>query len=217
MNDRTNTAPTTAPTTAASAALDDLAFVRNLVEQGSRGQLTGGSIFFAGGMLYGLQTLYHYAQFKGWIDPPAVVSLIVVAGVTIAFLATLTVVLWRDRKAGTAGLMSRALTAVFGGIGLANLAMVFVFGVNAARTGVLTWMLYPPVIFALQGAAWYAAYQLQKRSWHAVVAFGWLIAAAALGYAVGNTELYVLIASLSLFGLMALPGFVMMRLARQNA
>ena len=57
MNDKTNTAH------------EDLAFMRNLVEQGGRGQLTGGSLFFAGGMLYGLQTLYHYAQFKGWIDP----------------------------------------------------------------------------------------------------------------------------------------------------
>lgn len=213
MNDKTNAAPNPGP----NAALDDLAFVRNLVEQGARGQLNGGSIFFAGGLLYGLQTLYHYAQFKGWIDPPAMVSLVVVSGVTIAFLAILSVVLWRDRKAGATGLMGRALTAVFGGIGLANLAMVFVFGINAARSGILTWMLYPAVIFALQGAAWYVAYQLQKRTWHAAVAFGWFFAAAALGYAVGNTELYVLIASVSLFGLMALPGFVMMRLARQNA
>lgn len=205
MNDKANTAH------------EDLAFMRNLVEQGGRGQLTGGSLFFVGGMLYGAQTLYHYAQFKGWIDPPDVVNLAVVVGVTLAFLGFLSFILWRDRKAGPQGLMGRALTGAFGGIGLANLAMVFVFGINAARTGVLTWMLYPAVIFALQGAAWYVAYQLQKRTWHAAVAFGWFIAAAGLGYAVGNTELYVLIASLSLFGLMALPGFVMMRLARQNA
>ncbi|MBP6545971.1 MAG: hypothetical protein KA220_04575 [Phenylobacterium sp.] len=205
MNDKANTAH------------EDLAFMRNLVEQGNRSQLTGGSLFFAGGMLYGFQTLFHWVEFKGWIDPPPAVQLAIIAGVTIAFIAVLCVVVWRDHKVGPTGLMGRALAAVFGGIGLANLAMVFVFGLNASRTGLLTWMLYPPVIFALQGAAWYTAYQLQKRSWHGAVAFGWFIAAAALGYAVGNTELYVLIACISLFGLMALPGFVMMRLARQNA
>ncbi len=213
MNDESNPAANAAP----DSVQDDLAFMRNLVEQGSRSQLTGGSVFFAGGLLYGFQTLYHWGQYRGWINPPDVLNLAVVAGVTIVFTAILLFVLWRDRNAGASGLMGRALSAVFGGIGLANLAMVFVFGLNAARTDAQTWMLYPPVIFALQGAAWYTAYRLQKRGWHGLVAGGWFAASAGLGYAVGNTELYILVAALSLLLLLALPGLVMMRLARQNA
>jgi len=33
----------------------DLAFMKALVEEGGRSQMTGGAIFLAGGLLYGLQ------------------------------------------------------------------------------------------------------------------------------------------------------------------
>ena len=200
------------------AAQDDLAFLRELAERGQRGSITGGSVFVAGGVLYGVQCLYHWAQMRGWIDPPDIVNLVFVASITAGFLAYLIWVLWKDRKAGQSGLMNRALNAVFGGVGLANLAMVIVFGFNAASANDFSlWLFYPPVIFALQGAAWYAAAVLRKRAWQGLVAAGWLIAATALGLVRHSPEAYLLIAMLSLFLLMALPGVVLIRLAKKDA
>jgi hypothetical protein len=196
---------------------DDLAFMRQLVEQGGQARMTGGSLFFAGGMLYGVQCLYHGGQMHG-LGLAEPWNLAFIAGITVAFLGYLLWAGFRGRLRTPSGLLGRALAAAFSGVGLANLAMVFVFGVNAGREqSSLIWMLYPPVIFALQGAAWIAAYQIQKHGWQALVGLGWLASSVALGWFVRETEAYVLIAAAALFGLMALPGWVMMRRDAQGA
>jgi len=199
-------------------AQDDLAFMRNLVDQGGRAGTTGGSLFLAGGLLYGLQCLFHWAQFRELIDPPGVVNLIGALGPTVVFVALLIVVVARDAKSTATGGASRALQAMFAGIGLANLAMVLVFGVNAAtHPGFPVWLFYPPVIFALQGAAWFVVWRLRKRAWLGAVSIGWFAAAIALGLSVDLLERYILIAAASLLLLMAIPGAVMMRLAAKEA
>jgi len=196
---------------------DDLAFMKTLVDKGGHAQVAGGAVFLAGGLLYGIQCLYHWGQMKG-VSLPEPWNGAFVIGVTVAFLGILAWVLWRDRKVAGSGLMARALNAVFSSIGMANLVMVLVFGVNSARMeDFRIWMFYAPVIFALQGAAWVTVWQLRRRAWQGVVGFGWLAAAAALGLSIGSAEAYVLIAAAALFGLMALPGWVMMRLARKTA
>ena len=45
---------------------------------------------------------------------------------------------------------------------------------------------------------------------------GWLAASLALGLSIDALERYILVAALSLLLLMAVPGAVMMRLARQD-
>ena len=191
--------------------------VRSLVDQGARARLSGASLFVLGGVLYGVQCLYHWGQLHG-VSLPEPWNLIFVAGITVVFLIGLSVISWRDRNRPSGGVVGRALAGIFAGAGLANLAMVFVFALNAAREhSAFVWMLYPPVIFALQGACWIAVWQVQKRGWHALVGFGWLLTAAAMGWFVRNTEAYVLIAAAALFVLMALPGWVLMRQARTEA
>ena len=201
-----------------TAAQGDLAFMRELAERGQRGSITGGSLFVAGGVLYGIQCFFHWLELRGLIDPPGPVTLLFVVGPTVIFLAVLAWVLWRDRNAGQSGMMSRALNAVFGGIGLANMAMLIVFGVNAA-TGkdFKIWLLYPAVIFALQGAAWYTAAVLRKRAWLGLVAAGWLVSSVALGLTRDAVETYVLITTFALLLFMALPGLVLIRLAKKDA
>jgi hypothetical protein len=50
----------------------DLAFLRAIVEGGvsGRGMLTMGVAYFAGGILYGLQCLFHIGQAVGWVSGP---------------------------------------------------------------------------------------------------------------------------------------------------
>lgn len=200
------------------SARDDLAFIRALSERSGQGSITGGSVFLAGGVLYGLQCLYHWGQLKGWVNLPDIIDLSVAVGTTVVFLAILAAVLWRERKQRQTGIASRALNAIFGGIGLANLAMVAVFGVNAAAEGDFRlWLLYPPVIFALQGAAWYASSVIRQRGWQALVGIGWLASAVVLGLSRNSLDIYLAATTASLFLLMALPGYVLIRLARREA
>lgn len=208
MNDKTDSVP--------KGVHDDLAFMRELAERGQRGSIAGGSLFLAGGLLYGVQCLFYWAELSGLIEPTGPVELLFAFGPTLLFLVALVLVLWKDRNAGQGGLMNRALNAVFGGIGLANLAMVIVFGFGAAKSGLEVWLFYPAVIFALQGAAWYTAAVLRKRGWQGLVAAGWLVSAVALGLSRDVLELYVAVCTVSLFLLMALPGYVLIRLARKD-
>ena len=73
-------------------------------------------------------------------------------------------------------------------------------------------MLHGVVVFAFQGAAWYAVWALRKRAWTGLVAAGWFVFAAALG-ATLPSHWFVLLASAGLFLLMVVPGWVMVRTA----
>ena len=199
-------------------ARDDLAFLRNVVDQGGRAGTTGGALFLAGGVLYGLQCLWHWIDLKGLPDAPPLVDLLAVTLPTAIFLVIMTVVMIQDRKAVATGGAARGLQATFAGIGFANLAMLIVFGVNAATHPEFpVWLFYPAVIFALQGAAWFVVWRLRKRGWLGLVAMGWFVAAVALGLSIDSIERYILVAAGALFLLMALPGAVMLRLSKQAA
>jgi hypothetical protein len=133
---------------------------------------------------------------------------------TLIFLVLMTIVIIIDRKRPAVGVTNRAVNSAFAGAGLANLALVIVFASAAARNHDFRyWLFHPAVVFVLQGAVWYVIFMLRKRLWMALVAAGWLASGVALGMLVDRPELYLLIATVSLFLLMAVPGFGMMRQA----
>lgn len=197
----------------------DLAFLRSIVEGGGRPQLTLGVAYLAGGLLYGLQCLFHVGQAAGVIRWPDIANLAFVLAITATFLAVLSWALfkdWRDgRRHGQGTTASRALNAGFSGAGIANAAVIVIFGVGAARDqDFAVWLYYPAVIFALQGAAWYMAWSLRKKGWMLAVALGGWLTAVALGVLVRQAEAYLAVCTLALFLLFALPGWIMVRDAR---
>jgi hypothetical protein len=197
----------------------DLAFLKGLVEQGGRSQMTGGAIFVAAGLLYGLQCLVHWTQTVGMTRFSDGFMLAFVIGITAAFVVSLTLVIWRDRKRVQLGVGTRALNAAFAGAGLANLVLCSVFGLVAWRERNQTiWLLYPATTCVLLGAAWYVAWMIRRRAWLATVSVGWFAAAAGLGWLVSSGDLasYILLLGVALLLLMALPGVVMMRHARTS-
>jgi len=194
----------------------DLAFLKDLAENGGQAQWAGGAAFLAGGVLYGAQCLVQGAQAAGWIVLPPVVLLCFVLGITVAFLVILTIVIIKGRKHRTTGVANRAVQATMSSIGLANLALLAIFGSAAIpRQSIVIWELYPAALFALLGAAWYVVFMLRRRWWTAAVSAGWLISAVALGVLAG-TLTYALVAGLALILLMGLPGGYMMHLAKKS-
>jgi hypothetical protein len=197
----------------------DLAFMKALVDEGGRSQMTGGAIFLAAGLLYGLQCLVHWTQMAGITRFSDAFMLAFVIGITVAFLIVLGVVIWRDRKTGQRAVGTRAMNAAFAGAGLANLVLCSVFGLVAWRArSVTVWLLYPVTISVVQGAAWYVAYAMRKRVWLVLVSAGWFGTAAALGLLAsrGNAPAYLLVLGLALLVLMAAPGALMMRSAKTS-
>jgi hypothetical protein len=196
---------------------DDLAFMRQLAEGGgvsvqwSKFALS----YLSAGAIYSAEMLFHLGQNLGWIRLAPLPSLVISLSFTAVFLVVLGVILWTHRAQGSPGLANRAVALAFGAAGITNLAMVTVFGVTAGRHQSLTiWLLYPTLVFALQGAAWYIAAGLQRRAWMGAISAGWFTASVALGLSVDAPIRYLAVSGLALFGLMAVPGALLLRRAR---
>jgi hypothetical protein len=198
---------------------DDLAFMRALVDGGGGlVPIAFGETYVAAGLIYGLQILIQSSQALGLPALPPQAEL--VAGVlpTIIFVPVLAWIIWRNRRAGQGGSTSRAVGATFGCIGLANLALICVIGSVAYRQKSLeTWLIYPCVVFVLQGAAWLVSCALRKRAWQGLVGVGWFAAAMGMALSIGSIQQYAIVAGLSMLLLMVIPGAVMIRLARRSA
>ena len=205
--------------TKTAAAQDDLAFMRALVEGGGGlVPVAFGETYVAAGLIYGLQILIQSSQALGLPALPPQVEM--VAGIlpTVIFVPVLAWIIWKNRGAGQGGATSRAVGATFGCIGLANLALICVIGSVAWRQKSLeTWLIYPCVVFVLQGAAWLVSCALRKRAWQGLVGLGWFAAAMGMALCIGSIPRFALIAGVSMLVLMVIPGAVMIRLARQSA
>jgi len=198
---------------------DDLAFMRALVDGGG-GLVPAafGETYLAAGLIYGLQILVQSSQAMGLPALPPQAEMIAGVLPTIIFIPVLAWIIWRNRRTGQGGSTSRAVGATFGCIGLANLALICVIGSVAYRQKSLeTWLIYPCVVFVLQGAAWLVSCALRKRAWLGLVGLGWFAAAMGMALSIGSIQHYAIVAGLSMLLLMVIPGAVMIRLARQSA
>jgi len=197
---------------------DDLAFMRSIVEGGGRPPMTLAVCYLAGGLLYGSQCLFHVGQATGLIRWPDLANLAFVVMITVAFLAVLTWAILRDRKQGPVNrgpLASRGLNAAFSATGMANTAVIIVFGVGAWRDqDFAIWLYYAAIVFALQAAAWYMAWTLKRKGWMLATALGGWLASVALGLLVREPLWYLGVCTVALFALFALPGWILFRDAR---
>ena len=198
---------------------DDLAFMRSIVEGGGRTPMTLAICYLAGGLLYGLQCLFHVGQIAGLIRWPALANLAFVVMITVSFLAVLTWAILKDRRDGPANrgsTASRGLNAAFSATGMANTAVIIVFGVGAYRDqDFAIWLYYAAIVFALQAAAWYIAWTLKRKGWMLATALGGWLAAVALGLLVREPVWYLGVCTVALFALFALPGWILFRDARR--
>jgi hypothetical protein len=203
------------PTTAEA----DLAFMRALVDGGRQPGLMAGSgpsIYMVAGLLYGTQCLYHLVEMLTPIRWPPPLTLAVAIGVNVVFFAYLAVVLIRERKLRLGGSAAgRALNAMFGATGLANMGFVIIFALNSIwRHDFTLWLLYPATVFILQGAAWYVAFLMRRKPWMAWTGLGWFASGTALGLLLTDITAYLAICTAALFLCMALPGWIMIRQGR---
>jgi hypothetical protein len=203
-----------------TSAQDDLAFMRALAESagGSGLPVAFGEGYFAAGLIYGVQTLTAFIQMAAHVPYFSSLSLVFGIAPTAIFIAVIAWIIWRHRGEGQGGVTARAMGATFGCLGLANFALICVIGSVAYKEhSLIIWWIYPCVVLVTQGAAWLVASSLRRRLWPAIVALGWFAAAIAAALVIDQPMWFVLVLTLCLFGLMAVPGYVMMRQARNPA
>ena len=198
------------------SARDDLAFLRSLVGDDEASQTrTFGEAYFVSGLIYGGQMLLHAAQFLGLIGALPLYNLAIGVGPTMVFIPVLLWIIHRNRKNAVRGAVGRAIAAVFGAVGLANLFLIAVIGsVALAQHSIIVWLIYPCTVFVLQGLAWLFAFMMRRHKWHLFVAAGWFFSAVAMALSVTSIPYFILFAGIGLWFCMALPGWVMLRSAK---
>ena len=198
-------------------ARENLAFMRSLAQSAEQHNRPLGLALFFAGLIYGAQTFVQWADAAGLISLSGPLHISLAIGFSALFLIVLGVIIWTHRGEKMRSVASRAYEAAFAAAGLSNLAIVSVFILASIRfddAGI--WYFYTPIVFAFQGAAWYIAARLREKLWLGVVAFGWFAAAVGLGLTT-HSPTYVLVVCLALLLLLALPGWVIMRLAARDA
>ena len=198
------------------SARDDLAFMRALADAPDKPNMAMGQAFLAAGIIYGFQGLVQWGASIGVIPLSGTPYLAFVISCTLAFLAVMLVITLKNRQHRSSTAVRRAYEAAFQGAGIANICLVIVFTAATVRSGDGgIWYFYTPFIYALQGAAWFLAFRMRKRTWLGLVSLGWYVGAVALGLTAYSSS-YVLVIALSLILLLAGPGWIMLHVANKQ-
>lgn len=191
---------------------DDIAFMRALAQEGSTVPLLFGGNLFAAGIVFGAGAVGHWLILSDIlrVSPWFLTFNWLAAGLVYGVICTMLVRRARSQPGFNAGL-NKAVGAVWTGVGFA----IFTMWLGMTAIGVVTgnWSvmnMFPVLIFALYGAAWYVAGELSGKGWIKVLAFASFAAAVVMGALTGNAY-QMLGYAVCLVLLATVPGWILMR------
>ncbi len=198
----------------------DIAWLRNLAEEGAKGPTRGASIMMAAGLIFGGASLIHWAAASGLTPGGMALASTVWLGATVLYLVVMTVLIVRQRgQAVVRTAANRAMAAAWACIGMGIFALFASLFVNdltsPSHLGTAVFALVPSIIMVFYGVGWgvTAAMVRSPALWGLAAAS--FIAAPLLTTLSGDPLQYLAYAA-CLFGLMALPAFLLMRAAKQG-
>lgn len=197
----------------------DIAWLRQLAEENGTAPMRGASILLAAGLIYGLTSLLHWSHMVGVIPAPftgAGMEWLIATGL---FLVVNFVLILRLRRASgvrTAG--QRAIATVWAGVGIGIFTLfasmlAVTLRLGADQNGLIFWLI-PSIILVFYGMGWSVTAAMLKSGRLWILGVASFIAAPLLGVLAGTAAQYLGYAA-ALFLLMALPGFLLMRRAKQ--
>lgn len=199
--------------------MTDIAWLRGLAEEGAKSPIRGASILFTAGLIYGTASLAHGAietglvattpEAFGWIWGIAVVAFLVALPILIARL---------KRQGGVETAANRAFGIVWSALGwgiFSLFASLILSDLSRGGTSDMAdWaLIIPSIIMAFYGVGWAVTATMVRSRPLWVLALASFAAAPVLAVLAGSSAQYFAYAA-ALFGLMAVPGFLLMRAAR---
>jgi hypothetical protein len=112
------------------------------------------------------------------------------------------------------GPSARVFGAAWMAVFLMTLTIVVSLIVAQIETKVRYGLIWPSIACALYGGAWMVGVLIRRRGWMALVALGCFATAVACAALAGRPQM-LLVLGLALLALFALPGLVLMRLAKR--
>ena len=197
----------------------DIAWLRNLAQEGATSPPHGGSILLAAGLIWGAASVAHWTVISGIIAVGPAAYGVIWGTAGVVFIATLIVLIIQlKRRGGVETAANRAFGIVWSALGWGTFSLFSALMLlDVSRSGqadMASWSLaIPSIIMAFYGVGWaVSATMLRRRSlWF--TAIGAFIAAPVLAIMSGSAAQYLAYA-VCLFLLMAVPGFLLMRAAR---
>lgn len=191
---------------------DDIAFMTALAREGSSAPLLFGGIMVSAGVIFGAGAVGHWAIVSGLVDVPPVYIMGNWVAAGLVFALTLAVLLGRARgRPGASAGVNKATGAAWSGVGFA----IFTCWLGMTVIGMVTgdWAVmnvFPVLILALYGAAWFIAGALTGKGWIKLTALVSFAAAVGMGALTGHPmQLLGYAACLALVTIA--PGLVLMR------
>lgn len=199
--------------------LTDIAWLKGLAEEGAKAPVRGGSILFAAGLIFGTGSLAHWLIVAEILTVPSGVFGALWGVTVLVYLAALVVLIARlKRQGGVETAANRAFGIVWSalGWGLFSLFMSLIVSdpARAGESDIAEWSLViPSIIMAFYGVGWAVSATMTRSRPLWALALASFAAAPVLAVLSGTSWQYLAYA-VALFGLMALPGFLLMRAAK---
>ncbi|WP_298159367.1 hypothetical protein [Brevundimonas sp.] len=198
----------------------DIAWLRTLAAESARTPYRGGSAMVSAGLIYGAASLLQWAALTGLVSRDLTANGVQWLVATVLFLATLPILIWRMKgAAGVRTTANRVVSTVWGCVGWSIFVLFACMAIRDARLGggvdVGAFWLVPSIIMVFYALGWAVTASLygNGRLWW--LSIGSFVAAAALAALTGDAGLYLGYA-VALFLLMALPGYLLMRVAKRG-
>jgi hypothetical protein len=192
---------------------DDIAFMKALAQEGSVAPLLFGGVMVAAGLIFGVASVLQWAITSGVLVVPSPWFLLanwVVAGGVFAVAMNLLLKRAKTRP-GYNGSVNKATGAAWSGVGFA----IFSCWAGMTAIGLTTgdWKvmnMFPVLILALYGAAWFVAAVMSGKGWIHLIAIGSFVGAVAMGMLSASPYLMLGYAGCLLL-LAVLPGLILIR------
>jgi hypothetical protein len=198
----------------------DIAWLKTLAEQGAKTPYRGASVMISAGVIYGTASLLHWGHASSMLPGGMGMVGIEWLAATVLFLLSLPILIWRLKsQPGVKTTANRVVATVWACVGWGIFALFASMMVNDYRMGAAqgmgTFWLVPSIIMVFYGVGWAATASLYGagRLWW--LSIGSFVSAPVLAALSGSPEQYLAYAA-CLFGLMALPGVLLVRAANRG-
>lgn len=193
---------------------DDIAYMRELAEEGRKGPVLGASILFSCGLIYSLAAVASWLIHSGRLA----ITIPIPGGewwTAAAVQIPLVIVMSRRLRGHSrqANPSSRLFGMVWSSLGFAIFAFAVALGLLHWRFNApMVWMAMPAVVTALYGAGWSMNACIVKRRWMHGVALISYTAAALTAFMIDLPNSSGLLAYAAvIFLIICVPGLILMR------
>jgi hypothetical protein len=187
-------------------ALEDIAFLRTLAEQGRETPMRGGESMITSGLLFGAASLFHWTLQNRLIDLP--MADVNYAWIGAAGLFAIVSVVTRLRHRG-GNAKARTAQAAGTGMAIAVYVLLFVFTFATWRLQNLAIMeLFSATLFGLFGAFWAVTSTVVEKPVFRWISAGCFLAAIVVSTLVGTAHIY-LVNGIAMLTLFVVPGVIL--------